>query len=470
MRKVWTLVSVFTVFAALIVGYLLLANRSKPEAASTPDSLEIAALDKAKLSRIVLTRADSKLTLLRKGDEWGIDFPFPIIVDQVKSDDIASAVTAISARSVVEENPKDLGQYGLDPPQVTATAAFTDGSTKTFLLGNKTPTNDMYYFRMSGDPKVYTVWNHINDRYRYTLSDMRNKTISPEINADEVPYVMARQRDGTVIEIKEKTLAESKFAQLGFSTFILTKPYAYVIGTDSQKADPFIKAPAAIVIKDFVDDNPKELSRYGLTKPWGEVLVRDKANSLRFVFGKDKDAESVYFMIVGAPNVYSVEKSLISFMDTKPFELVDRFAFIPNIDQVDRIQIDSRGKTHVLTLSRTVKKAAVSGDPDETITAYTADGKAVEEKAFKTFYQEIIGLVTDGEIKKPAVGTAELVTRFTLNTGEVKLATVAYIPYNKDFYAISLNGKQAFAISKSSITTMLSGMDRFLSGEISPSN
>lgn len=457
MRKVWTLVAVFVLLAALIGGYLLLANRPKDKSPEVT-SIEIVSLDKQKLSKIVLNRSGSVLTAVKKGEEWSVDNPFPITVDQVRADDLASAVTSLAAKSVVEEDAKDLSQYGLDPPQATAKAFFTDGTEKTFHLGNKTPTSDTYYFQVAGDPKVYTVWSYINDRYRYTVSDFRDMALSPSINPDEITYLRVRQRDGTVIEMKEKTTMESQTTYLGFGTFLMTRPYAYPVGADAEKSESFLKAPANIAIGGFVEDAPKDLSRYGLDKPWGELLVRDKTNTLHLQFGSDKDADNLFFKIVGRPNVYTLEKSVISFIDTKPFELVDRFAFIPNIEHVDRIDISSRGKSHLITLTRTAKE-------DETITTYTVDGKIVLEGDFKTFYQELIGLITEGEIGKTAVGTPELTVRYYLNTGDLKQVTVAFIPYNKVFYAISLNGKQSFAISKSQVAAMLSVMDRLLAGE-----
>ena len=465
MKKVWTLVAVFIVLAVLIGGYLILVNRPKTAAPVAPLQ-EIVNLDKEKLSKITVTSDGSVLTAVRKGEEWALDYPYPITVDQLRADELATGVTSVSAKSVVEEDPKDLSQYGLTPPQITAKAFFTDGTQKIFRVGNKTPTEDSYYFQVDGDPKVYTVWGFVKERYRFSVSDFRDKAITPAINPDEITYSRVRQRDGTIIEIKEKTTAEQLMTYLGFGAFIMTRPYSYTIGVDAEKSDAFIKAPANISIGDFVEDRPKDLSRYGLARPWGELLVRDKSNTLHLLFGADKDADNMYFMIAGAPNVYTVEKSIVSFVETKAFELADRFAFIPNIDHVDRIDISARGKTHVFTLTRTVKKAETEGEEDETVTAYTADGKSAEEDDFKkNFYQQIIGLVSEGALGKSVVGTPDLTIRYSLNTGSIKQAVVSFIPFDNNFYAISLNGKQSFAISKSQVSGVLSAVDKFLAGE-----
>ena len=85
--------------------------------------------------------------------------------------------------------------------------------------------------------------------------------------------------------------------------------------------------------------------------------------------------------------MYLVDTSSLDFLKTKPFDVIDKFMFIPNIEDVDRMDITTGGKAHTLVITRTTKKAAKAGEPDEVTSAYTADGKTVEEDSFKKFYQ-----------------------------------------------------------------------------------
>ncbi len=464
MRKLLTLAAVLVVLAGAIIGYILIGNRPKAEETKI-DITQIVELDKAKLSRIELKRAGSTLTLVKDGGQWKLESGRPFDMDEVRTDDLASAVTSITARSVVEENPKDLAQYGLNPPQVTARAIFTDKTEKTYLLGNKTPANDNYYFQLQGDPKVYTVSSYINERYRYAAADFHKTAITPSIIPEEITYLKVRERDGTVIELQQKTSAESKMAYLGFGTYLMTKPYAYAVGVDGEKSATFISSSGNLSFSGFIADDVADLSRYGLAKPWGEILVRDKSNTLHLYLGADRDENNVYAMYADKKSVFTIEKYALSFLDTKPFSIVDRFAFIPNIEHVDRVELVSGGKTHVMILTRSVKKAEKEGEEDETVTAYAVNGKNVEETYFKNYYQMLIGLITEGEIKAPVSGTPELKVRYYFNTGALKQADILYIPYNKDFYSISVNGKQSFAISKTQVSAMLKGLDRLLAGE-----
>jgi hypothetical protein len=151
-------------------------------------------------------------------------------------------------------------------------------------------------------------------------------------------------------------------------------------------------------------------------------------------------------------------------MSTPPFDLVDKFAFIPNIDDVDRIDIAAAGASHVLTITRTTKKAAKAGDPDEVVASYTANGKSVEEKSFKAFYQELIGLMVEGEVTHRVTDTPEVSVKYTLNKGSKKPVRVDFAPYDRDFDAVFVDGVSEFALTKAQLKGMLAKLDGLLKG------
>ena len=216
-------------------------------------------------------------------------------LDESSIDDLTLNFTLLPAERVIDENPTDLAQYGLAPPRAQGEAVYSDGTTKTLLLGDKTPSGSTYYMQVKGDPKVYTVWQNHGDQMHWTLADLRDKKITPALNYDEVTYFNLTRSDGTVIELQRKTAKENKVYQLGFSTFLMTRPYSYPRGVDSEKQDQLIKGPQQVQISSFVSDDPKDLSRYGLARPSAEVVVRDKTSSLDLLFGSaDRYGQEVF--------------------------------------------------------------------------------------------------------------------------------------------------------------------------------
>jgi hypothetical protein len=465
-RRAWTLIAIAAVFALILGGYFWLTRPKAGPTYTTWGKEELSKGDQKDLVKIVLTgRPEGTLTLVKKGDTWVTDPPRAVALDSSNMDDLAYSFTALFAERTIDDNPTDLGQYGLNPPRATAVGTFADGSVHTLYLGDKTEAGTTYYLQVKGNPKVYSVWMNNGQHFHWTVNDIRSKTIVPAINYDEVTSLRIVQRAGSVIEVKEKTPDESKSFQLGFGKFLMTRPYAYLRGLDSKKQDAFVKGPQAITIEGFGEDNPTDLSKYGLAKPWGEALVRDKTNSVDFLFGGDAGSSMTWYMIKGQPTVYKTNTSSLSFMDSKAFDLVDKFTFIPNIDDVDRVDITANGATHALVITRVTKKAAKAGDPDTVEATYTADGKTMDETNFKHFYQVVIGLQVEGEVQKTVADRPEISVVYTLNKGTSRRVRVDYAPYDRDFDAIFIDGVNQFALTKGQLTVMQEKLDLLLKGQ-----
>ena len=463
-RRGWTLIGVLVVLGVLVGAYFFV-TRPKPAPAAAAVQPELSKGEKDKLVKVVLSdRPEGTLTLVKKAGKWNTEPPAAVPLEPTTIDDLLFGFSALNAERIIEEHPSDLGQYGLAPPRAMGTGTWEDGTSHTLLLGDKTPSGSTYYIQVKGNPRVYTVQSFTGQHLHWTLKDLRSRTISPAINYDEVEYVKIVERDGAVLEVKRKTEAETKSFQLGFGPFLLTRPYVTVRGLDAQKQDTVIKGAQSVSISDFAEEPVKGLDAYGLARPRAEVIVRDKSNTIDYIFGDQKGTQT-WFALRGQPGVYLVDTSSLDFLKTKPFDIVDKFTFIPNIEDVDRMDITAGGKTHTLVITRTTKKAAKQGDPDVVTAAYTADGKTVEEDSFKKFYQSLIGLQLEGEMAKRVPNAPEVSVTFSLNKGEVKTVRVDYAPYDRDFDAIFLNGVGEFALTKGQLTAMLAKLDLLIAGK-----
>lgn len=114
-RRLLTLVIVLVVLAGLVGAYFVV-TRAKPvkAAAAQPELLKA---DKDKLVKIVLSdRTEGPLTLEKKGKAWAVGVPGQYALDQSSLDDLALTFTSLTAERMIDENPTDLKQFGLDPP------------------------------------------------------------------------------------------------------------------------------------------------------------------------------------------------------------------------------------------------------------------------------------------------------------------------------------------------------------------
>jgi hypothetical protein len=463
-RRLLTLIVVVAVLGGLVGAYVLV-SRPKPAKATAALPKLIDVKEDTLVKIMLADRPEGTLTLEKKGKAWTVDSPLHYALDQSSIDDLSLTLTSLTAERVIDENPTDLAQYGLNPPRAEAVATYSDGTTKTLLLGDKAPSGNTYYLQVKGDPKVYTVWQNHGDQIHWTVADLRDKQITPAINYDEITFFRLTRANGTQIELQEKTPAEVKQYQFGFGKYLMTKPYGIPRGVDSEKGDQFIKGPQQVSISSFVNDAPRDLSVYGLARPKDEIVVRDKSNTLDLLIGAPDGKDKTYFMIRGLPSVYATDTSNLAFLKTTAWDIVDKFVFIPNIDDVDRMEISSGGTSHTLAITRVTKKAEKKGEQDTVTATYTVDGRTVEEGSFKAFYQQVVGTQVEGEIQRQVPKKPDVTVKFFMNKGPSKVVTIVYAPYNRDFDAIFMDGKSQFALSRLQLTTMLTKLDELAKGE-----
>ena len=472
------------VLAALAGAYVYLRVRPAPEPSAFEEDAkkELSKLDAEKLQKIVLSdRPEGTLTLVKKDGAWALEPASPVKLDTTTVDDLVYSFTALFAERTIDEHPSDLGQYGLVPPRAVARAWLADGTVKTLLLGDETPAGNTYYLQVQGDPAVYSVWMNHGQHFHWRVVDLRSKALLTAITKDEIVYFKARLRSGQTLEAVQKTPDELKQFQLGFGSYLLVKPFPVPRGVDAEKFDALLTGAASLDIAEFVDDSPTDLAAYGLARPWGELLVRDKAGTLHLLFGADRGQDRVCFQVAGERAVYAVDKYKLDFMNTRPFDVMDKFVFIPNIDDVDELHVTARGATRVFSLSRVTKKAAEAGAEDEVVTTYRSDGrdlaeryaagrtpdeaKEAAESAFKKFYQSAIALSIEGEAPRPVPNAPVITIRYRLNKGDKRDVTVTLAPYDKIFYAPFVDGVGGFALTKAQAESMLAKMDALLKGE-----
>lgn len=464
-KKSKNILILIIVLGVLIGAYYYVNNMPSEDDEPNEEKIEISKFDKEKIVKMTLKKKDDTLTLTREGEEWKVDYPHEIKLNNSAIDDIAYSFASLYAERVIDEDTKDLSNYGLEDPQAIAEAELDDGVKKKFYLGDKTPTGDTYYLMAEDDPKVYVVWMNHGEHFTYSLSDIRDKKL-PEIDKMDFKYLKIDKKDGRPIEIRMNEDQTEEQASFGLGLWQMTEPYNEPMGVDGDKFQKTLDSIPAFTIKDFIDDDPEDLAKYGLEEPEIEFTFKDSENSLQLHIGKEHDDKTVYCKTPDSNSVYTIEKSKLEFMDLDPFTIVDKFAFIVNIDDVDKIVVEGGGKTYTLTITRTTEKSDKEGEEDEVIETYKLDGKEVEESPFKKAYQSLIGLLVDAENNKEPDGKPEVETTFFLNKGKEREIHVDYVPYDNDFYVVMRGGKAEFVISKQQVSKMLDTLELLKEGKL----
>ena len=81
----------------------------------------------------------------------------------------------------------------------------------------------------------------------------------------------------------------------------------------------------------------------------------------------------------------------------------------------------------------------------------------------------MIGLLVDGELRNPPpavlAAAPEMRARFRLNKGDQPELVVSYLPFDREFYAVSVQGICEFAISRAQVEGVRDSLGRLVAGE-----
>jgi hypothetical protein len=111
---------------------------------------------------IQITMDNKRAVLKKQRGSWIVSFPPESQIKNELIDSLISSIKETSIIKVVEENPGNPGQYGLDNPGFTL-AVTLKGKTQpvTLLFGNNSPAGVSVYAMIKGENKVVLTGNYI---------------------------------------------------------------------------------------------------------------------------------------------------------------------------------------------------------------------------------------------------------------------------------------------------------------------
>jgi hypothetical protein len=452
-RKSKTLIAAFAVLALLGGGYYGAVAwkqkqaKAREPAAGASSSVSLANLESSKIVKIEIPRTG--LFLEKKDGLWELSSPAgaaDIKLDQSKIEGALWSLGSVWAERVVDEEPEDLSAYGLDKALPRTVVTDSEGGRADFLVGDMTPSRSSYYVMTGEDPKVYTVSEYSVRNLLMDLDGIRDRSLLTSFEPQSLRRLIL-DTGKTRIDVSPKT--EEDTGVSSFSTYVLTSPYARKQGVDGEKFTEFLAPLQSLQIRDFIDDNPSSLAVYGLDKP-ARLYVETDAASLDLLLGNPA-GDAYYARKADSAGVFTVA-GLEPMINTGPFTIVDKFALILNIDSVDRFVVSEDGKA-LLT-------AEIRGKGDEAV--FTLNGRRTIDKPFRTFYQAVIGLLADAEYSgpRPSGSVSGVITiRYQLNTPPGQEKAINLIPYNRDFYILSMDGITEFLISRAQVRKIFESAD-----------
>ncbi|MCE9531868.1 MAG: DUF4340 domain-containing protein, partial [Planctomycetes bacterium] len=203
--------------------------------------------------------------------EWAISKPTQMNADQQTVEDLATALSQLNALRVQAVAPKDLKEYGLEPPFATIKLeAISDKAKeieKVLLIGKlvdpSAPKGERFV-QVKDSPIVAVLAGPLAERLIAEPRTFRDLSLGNFVKADKI-----------TIESRERMITFLK----GNKGWRVNEPLD--AAAEDEDINDLVAALAKIKAEELVEDKPASLAKYGLDKPtrWriydGSKLVLD---------------------------------------------------------------------------------------------------------------------------------------------------------------------------------------------------
>jgi len=274
--------------------------------------------------KLTIARKDGLLFTADKVDDtkWSVSKPVAGQAEMSNVNNVLWDLCTLDAEKLIEESPKDLAQYGLNDPDVTATASVETPGAKaddkpetrayTVQIGKAVPpeTKDdkpaadaaptAFYAKADGQDIIFTVRKSVVDSLKASLLSLN--VVKYESN-DATKITIARGTDQIVCERKDKD-----------ADWQITSP-ADQKG-DSDKIQRISDELHLLRALEYAEYNPNDLAKYGLDKPAAVITVKvanDQDKVLQI--GAKRDDGSAYARTADATPVFVVSKYSLEQID-----------------------------------------------------------------------------------------------------------------------------------------------------------
>ena len=488
-RNSFTMGSLLMVLAVLIVVYFVY-NKSdtSKDTGDTNTSLEeniaVATIDTDKVNSVHYIGKDVDINLILDNDSWiSEDDPLRPI-NQSYVINMINLVEKIDARRIISENGDNLNEYGLDNPSAYLKLTMEDGTSLTLRIGDKSTGINGNYGMVNEDNKVYLLNPTYGAGLEYRDIDFTAIESKPEIEGETIEHIQVINRDGDDFELYLDEDNEYNLVNSSISNWVLIKPYEVAYVADTSKVTEVQEDYTDFSFQSCVDYIGDSLGKYGLEDPASSIYVQYlEANTetleepetdpntgeeinekvtyenkeYTLYIGDKVDESNYYVRREGSDYVYTMRASLVDQMiNRESFEVLNPLILIPNIENVNSIDIEIEGTAYRMEIKRT---NTTNEEGEEELTEiYYINNKELEEENFKKVYRDMISASYDAEIKeeiKPDNTKPYLTIKYNLKDVGNNSGQVSFLPYDDSFYLVDTGNKIQFFADKRQIDSIV---------------
>lgn len=391
--------------------------------------------------------------------------------DNSKFRSMMYTLTSISAVNLVEEDAKDISDYGLDEPTATIKTYYSDGSEVDLIIGSEAPVDGNYYCMTSESNAVYTIGSYVDSLLVRRPIEYRDITLFPAYTEDDIysniDWVRITERNGNCIEVLLDENLDNEYNTEG-SQYVMLQPYQ-VSGNDTVIKENILDVVSTLslgsIIQDITED---EYPEYGLDNPAKLEMTDISGNEVSLLIGDTcPNKDYTYCMLEGTDTLITCTSSALGWMGTNYVQYMLRTVWSYSIERLQSVKIDVDGEAHDIQVTHYVKQNANGNDTDGV--QGTLDGKEIDEVNIrrlyiKCLYFRIVDNLTEDELKE--FQDAEAYATITIHLDENESHTLELIRMSDRKYAMRLDGSMEYYCYKKNLTSLMDSIGYVEDGDV----
>ena len=270
-----------------------------------------------------------------KNSRWNITEPLAAPGEDGVINQLLFVLEGAKITRVVDEEPKNLADFGLQDLPLQIALRFKTGEPKTLLVGDASPLGHNTYIKLADEKRVLLSFLD-KSQLNASLNDLRSKAL--------LDFVA---RDVTAVDLKFGKETQ-RFVKEGES-WKLTAPVN--AQGDADEISNFLNNIRTERIETFISETPDELAPLGLDRPLIvlEIQAEKAKQSWTLKIGKPYDDHSYYAQRGQPENVVTISNSLVETLSKNPLSFMEKSLITFKEEEVTAIESrDGKETVHVI--------------------------------------------------------------------------------------------------------------------------
>jgi len=278
-----------------LVGYIYFVDSKKPASGAAEVKAKAFTVEADQIEEIQIKPAAAESSRAEKTNgTWQLVEPEKTDADQGQLTSTATNIASLEVNGVVDDNPTDLAQYGLNPAKLdVAFRVKGEKDLRHLLVGEKTAAGGDLYAKRADEKRVILISSYLEGTFNRTPFDLRDKTLL-KFDHDKVDGLEIA-RGGTITQ-----LAKSN------GEWAIVKPYT--ARADFGTAEAALSSLSSTQMQKIVSPSAVDLQAYGLDRPAVTTTVISGSARATLAIGK-VEGDSAYARDVSRPMVFTIPQA-----------------------------------------------------------------------------------------------------------------------------------------------------------------